>query len=94
MATRALNHATKPRVSERAATRHPIAGHHGVGGDLEAFTRLLLHFPAHTGMAFVLAQQSNPQHERAPSQLLSLEVKIPVRGVTNELLRPCEHGSK
>ncbi|MFY9618736.1 MAG: chemotaxis protein CheB [Pyrinomonadaceae bacterium] len=48
-------------------------------GGLEAFTRLLKHLPADTGMAFVLVQHLDPIHESALTNLLSRATTMPVR---------------
>jgi two-component system CheB/CheR fusion protein len=59
----------------------PIVGVGASAGGLEAFTQLLTHLPADTGMAFVLVQHLDPDH---PSQLASLLAKataMPVREV-------------
>ena len=53
----------------------------GVGtsaGGLEAFTQLLRNLPADTGMAFVLVQHLDPNHESMLTQLLSQRTKMPV----------------
>jgi two-component system CheB/CheR fusion protein len=52
---------------------------------LEAFTQLLKHLPADTGMAFVLVQHLDPVHESALTSLLTRVTSIPVREVTNNL---------
>lgn len=48
----------------------PIVGIGASAGGLEAFTQLLKHLPADTGMSFVLVQHLDPQHESALAQLL------------------------
>jgi two-component system CheB/CheR fusion protein len=56
----------------------------GVGasaGGLEAFTELLRHLPADTGMAFVLIQHLDPNHESHLTELLSKTSKMPVSEV-------------
>jgi two-component system CheB/CheR fusion protein len=61
----------------------PVVGIGASAGGLEAFTRLLKHLPADTGMAFVLVQHLDPVHESALANLLSKATKMPVREVTN-----------
>jgi two-component system CheB/CheR fusion protein len=61
----------------------PVVGIGASAGGLEAFTRLLKHLPADTGMAFVLVQHLDPVHESALASLLSKATKMPVREVTN-----------
>ena len=43
----------------------PLVGVGASAGGLEAFTELLKHLPTDTGMAFVLVQHLDPQHESA-----------------------------
>jgi two-component system CheB/CheR fusion protein len=50
-------------------------------GGLEAFTDLLQHLPADTGMAFVFIQHLAPSHESMLAQLLSRETAMPVSEV-------------
>jgi two-component system CheB/CheR fusion protein len=60
----------------------------GVGasaGGLEAFTQLLQHLSADTGMAFVLVQHLDPARDSALSELLSKATSLPVREVTDGL---------
>jgi two-component system CheB/CheR fusion protein len=49
----------------------PIVGIGASAGGLEAFTALLAHLPLDTGMAFVLVQHLDPDHESALADLLS-----------------------
>jgi two-component system CheB/CheR fusion protein len=50
-------------------------------GGLEAFTELLRHLPADTGLAFVLIQHLAPRHDSMLAQLLSRETAMPVHQV-------------
>jgi PAS domain S-box-containing protein len=52
---------------------------------LEAFTRLLKSLPKDTGMAFVLLQHLDPQHESALTELLRRTTAMPVQEVTHLL---------
>ncbi|MEO6032891.1 MAG: chemotaxis protein CheB, partial [Burkholderiaceae bacterium] len=56
----------------------PIVGVGASAGGLEAFSELLAHLPLDTGMAFVLVQHLDPQHESALTQLLSRVTSLPV----------------
>lgn len=54
----------------------------GVGasaGGLEAFTQLLGALPAKPGMAFILVQHLDPQHDSMLTSILSKAIKIPIR---------------
>jgi two-component system, chemotaxis family, CheB/CheR fusion protein len=59
----------------------PVVGVGASAGGLEAFTRLLQHLPADTGMAFVFIQHLAPQHPSLLASLLSRTTAMPVREV-------------
>src|SRR3989441_10414349 len=63
----------------------PIVGIGASAGGLEAFTQLLKHLPADTGMGFVLVQHLDPDHDSALVQILARVTSMPVREVANEL---------
>ncbi len=66
----------------------------GVGasaGGLDAFTELLSHLPDDTGMAFVLIQHLDPNHESHLSELLSKESNMPVCEVKGETRAEADH---
>jgi two-component system, chemotaxis family, CheB/CheR fusion protein len=56
----------------------PLVGIGASAGGLEAFSDLLRHLPAKTGMAFVLVQHLDPQHSSELREILSRTTKIPV----------------
>src|SRR6185295_18418246 len=73
-------------VKEEASQKHfPIVGIGASAGGLEAFTQLLKNLPVDTGMAFVLVQHLDPEHESALTQILSRATTMPVAEVTNHL---------
>jgi two-component system CheB/CheR fusion protein len=61
----------------------PIVGVGASAGGLEAFTRLIKDLPADTGMAFVLVQHLDPEHESKLPQLLAKTSTMPVLEVAN-----------
>src|SRR5437016_7096314 len=63
----------------------PIVGIGASAGGLDAFTQLLRHLPAQTGMAFVLVQHLDPDHESVLAQILARVTSMPVREVQDEL---------
>ncbi|HEV2329661.1 MAG TPA: chemotaxis protein CheB [Verrucomicrobiae bacterium] len=69
----------------------PIVGIGASAGGLEAFTELLRHLPADTGMGFVLVQHLDPQHESALTQLLGRATAMPAREVTDNLRVEANH---
>src|ERR1700693_6266223 len=62
----------------------PVVGVGASAGGLEAFTKLLQHLPADTGMAFVLVQHLDPKHESIPASLLSRATKMMVREAAHQ----------
>ncbi|MEG4627161.1 chemotaxis protein CheB [Microcoleus sp. w1-18aA5] len=59
----------------------PIVGIAASAGGLEAFTQLLSHLPADTGMAFVLIQHLDPNHKSLLSEILARTTQMPVNEV-------------
>ncbi len=74
-------HPSIPRSTLLA--QFPTVGVGASAGGLEAFTQLLLNMPVTTGMAFVLVQHLDPQHESALAQILAKTTAMPVREVTD-----------
>jgi two-component system, chemotaxis family, CheB/CheR fusion protein len=62
---------TAPAYEPGAESPFPIVGVGASAGGLEAFTQLLAHLPARTGMAFVLVQHLDPRHESRLTDLLA-----------------------
>lgn len=56
----------------------PVVGVGASAGGLEAFSELLRHLPADTGMAFVFVQHLDPTHPSALASLLGRTSAIPV----------------
>ncbi|MBA3494527.1 MAG: hypothetical protein H0T87_10565, partial [Gammaproteobacteria bacterium] len=56
----------------------PIVWIGASAGGLEAFTQLLAHLPASTGMAFVLVQHLDPRHESRLTDILARATRMPV----------------
>src|SRR5579862_6977949 len=63
----------------------PIVGVGASAGGLVAYTELLLNLPLDTGMAFVLVQHLDPEHESALTDILARATALPVQEATNEL---------
>src|SRR5690349_6621037 len=62
-------------------TVFPVVGIGASAGGLEAFSELLRHLAADTGMAFVLIQHLAPRHESVLTEVLSKITNLPVREV-------------
>jgi two-component system CheB/CheR fusion protein len=56
----------------------PVVAVGASAGGLEAFTHLLQHLPADTGMAFVLIQHLDPSHASMLPEILPRSTKMPV----------------
>jgi len=63
---------------DRSEVLFPIVGVGASAGGLEAFTQLLRALPSDTGMAFVLIQHLDPQHESLLAATLSKATTMPV----------------
>jgi two-component system, chemotaxis family, CheB/CheR fusion protein len=61
----------------------PVVGMAASAGGLEAFTQLLSHLPADTGMAFVLIQHLSPDHESLLTEILARATTMLVKQVEN-----------
>src|SRR5512141_1168872 len=82
-----------PRKKTVAQSRRtfPIVGVGASAGGLEAFQGLLQKLPANTGMAFVLIQHLDPEHESLLTRLLSSATKMPVTEVTEGITVEPDH---
>ena len=74
-----------------AVKSFPIVGIGASAGGLEAFTELLKHLAPDTGMAFVLVQHLDPQHESNLTQLLARTTSLPVLEARNNLRVQANH---
>lgn len=83
---RAAPEADRPRGDPLA-----IVGVGASAGGLEAFSELLSHLPTNTGMAFVLVQHLDPQHQSALTHLLGRVTAMPVLEVTEHLTVEANH---
>ena len=75
--------AMKPSREERPAQPDdvPVVAIGASAGGIEAFTELMSHFPADTGMAFVLIQHLDPNHQSILADLLSKSTTMKVSEV-------------
>jgi two-component system, chemotaxis family, CheB/CheR fusion protein len=70
----------EPDASSKTSA-FPIVGVGASAGGLEAFTQLLEHVPANTGMAFVLVQHLDPTHASQLTEILSRKTAMPVQEI-------------
>lgn len=78
-------------VEAKPGRDFPVIGVGASAGGLEAFTQLLGHVPADIGMAFVLVQHLDPDHESALTTLLARVTPMPVHEVTNNMRISPDH---
>lgn len=69
----------------------PIVGVGASAGGLEAFSELLKHLPAHPGIALVLVQHLDPNHESTLTDILSRRSKMPVVQVVSGMCAEADH---
>lgn len=82
---RAASHRTERLAADRTRAT-PIVGIGASAGGLEAFTQLLQALPGNTGMAFVLIQHLDPEHESILTELLGKATAMPVHQVRDGIL--------
>jgi two-component system CheB/CheR fusion protein len=69
----------------------PVVGMGASAGGLEAVTDLLRHLPEAPGMALVLVQHLDPQHETLLPEILERETKLPVRLAEEGMILEKDH---
>ncbi|MES2332079.1 MAG: chemotaxis protein CheB [Bacteroidota bacterium] len=63
----------------------PVVGIGASAGGLDAFKKLLKAIPVDSGMAFVLVQHLDPNHESILPELLQKVTKIPVQEISDDI---------
>src|SRR5688572_18488007 len=76
---------TSGEAVDAKAKAFPIVGLGASAGGLDAFTQLLKHLPADTGMGFVLVQHLDPTHDSGLTEILSRATAMRVQEVTDDL---------
>src|SRR5258706_7656134 len=69
------------KTGQARSDSFPVVGIGASAGGLEAFERLLKRLPADTGMAFVLVQHLDPNHESRLTEIFSRATSMPVAEV-------------
>ncbi|RXJ45728.1 chemotaxis protein CheB [Gelidibacter gilvus] len=69
----------------------PIVGIGASAGGLEAFKRLLKAIPESSGMAYVLVQHLDPEHESMLPEILQRVTSIPVHEITEDIHLAPDH---
>ena len=80
-----------PEPQPLRARPYPIVGIGASAGGLEAFHELLHALPRDTGMAFVLVQHLDPDHESILARLLAKATSLPVNEVKDGVIVEPNH---
>ncbi|HMH24726.1 MAG TPA: chemotaxis protein CheB [Puia sp.] len=75
----------KDKVTILSSNKFPVIGIGASAGGLDAFKRLIRAIPEHSGMAYILVQHLDPDHESILSDLLQRVTKIPVQEITDNV---------
>jgi two-component system CheB/CheR fusion protein len=76
---------------ERQGGVVPVVGIGASAGGLDAFLELLTNLPADTGLALVLVQHLQPDHESQLAEILSRATPLPVAQASDGLLTEADH---
>ena len=68
-----------------SANQFPVVGIGASAGGLEAFKKFIKAIPEHSGMAFVLVQHLDPNHDSVLTELLQKVTEIPVCEITDHI---------
>src|ERR1700722_16497449 len=74
-----------------AEAAFPVVGVGASAGGLEAFTQLLEHLPAASGMAYVLIQHLDPTHASQLPEILARKSAMPVREIRGDTRVQADH---
>jgi len=69
----------------KSANQFPVVGIGASAGGLEAFKKLIKAIPENSGMAYVLVQHLDPNHESLLPELLQKVTSIPVLVISDEI---------
>ena len=82
---------TSAESGEPKTANFPIVGIGASAGGLEAFTALLEHLPARTGMGFVLLQHLDPTHASQLTEILARTSAMPVQEARDGMAVEADH---
>ncbi len=80
-----------PATLIKSANPFPVVGIGASAGGLDAFKRLLKAVPENSGMAFVLVQHLDPNHESLLADLLQKVTSIPVLEISDDIKVEPDH---
>ena len=75
----------KTKSSVTSSNDFPVIGVGASAGGLEAFKRFIKAIPPSSGMAFILVQHLEPNHESLLAEILQKSTSIPVQEVTDNV---------
>ncbi len=75
----------RPKSTVPSSNDFPVVGVGASAGGLEAFKRLIRSIPPASGMAFILVQHLEPNHESLLAEILQKSTSIPVQEVTDNV---------
>ena len=89
--TRSAPSAPTAVIGATRRARFPVVGIGASAGGLEAFTQLLSDLPPDSGMAFVLIQHLDPQHDSLLAEALSRATTMPVVQISDGMTVERDH---
>jgi len=75
----------RPKKPIKSANLFPVVGIGASAGGLDAFKKLLHAIPKDSGMAYVLVQHLDPNHESMLPEILQKVTSIPVMEITDDI---------
>jgi two-component system, chemotaxis family, CheB/CheR fusion protein len=81
----------KDKTKELSANLFPVVGVGASAGGLEAFKKLVKAIPENSGMAYILVQHLEPNHESILMDILQKVTRIPVQEITNNVCVEPDH---
>lgn len=75
----------KVKFLEKSKNEFPVVGVGASAGGLAAFKKLISAIPEDSGMAYVLVQHLDPNHESMLPEILQKGSKIPVKEITDDI---------
>ena len=75
----------KNKTDNTSSNSFPVVGVGASAGGLEAFKRLIKAIPASSGMAYILVQHLEPNHESLLPEILQKNTTIPVEEITDNV---------
>jgi len=81
----AIKKKSEAPVPQKTEQDFPIVGVGASAGGLDAFQRFLKAIPEDSGMAYVLVQHLDPNHESILPEILERSTKIPVHEITDKI---------